>query len=65
MKQKQVTLSFPHGNLNSEKVEDQFYRVEQVRNSTDPAVGKRLSKREVDDLCAARDWDVIIRPHKE
>lgn len=38
------------------------YRVERVTDTTEFHIGQMLPKREVDSLCAARDWKVTIVP---
>lgn len=62
-KTKTVTLSYPHSDPNV--VGGYHYRVERVSNSTEVAPGQFLSKQHVDELCAAKDWNVTVVPPKE
>lgn len=41
------------------------YRVEKVTNSTEFSPHEFVNKREVDIMCAAKDWTVTIVPRKE
>lgn len=58
-----VTLSYPHLNPDQQGVWD--YRVEKVGNSTDLVPYQMLRKAEVETLCVAHNWTVIVIPHKE
>lgn len=60
-KAKTVTLAYPF------RLEEGDYRwkVEKVGNSVDVTPGDLLSKAQVEDLCAARDWTVVIVANKD
>ena len=67
---KTIKLSFPHFDQSIDiQVADRFskpqvYRVEQVTNTTEFAPSQQLSKKQVDELCAAIGWQVTIVPVK-
>ncbi len=50
--------------LNRSNVPQFVYVVQQLVNSTSPAVGSELLKSEVDHFCGARDWKVTIKGKK-
>lgn len=74
MKQKMKTLklTFPHypNDLQPQNVKDApmlheriaFYRVESAGNTTEFPPYSYLTKKQVDELCAAAGWTVIIGP---
>jgi hypothetical protein len=62
-KLKTVTLTYPYPNPNQQGVFD--YRVEKVGNSVDLVPYQMLTKAEVEVLCVAHNWTVIVIPSKE
>ena len=65
MKIKTITLSFPHydnsKSMPLERVDaPRVFCVEKVTDSTEFAPASQMSKSQVDELCASREWKVII-----
>jgi hypothetical protein len=68
-KTKTITLSFPHyddtKNMNTSPTRSdapRVYRVEKVTDSTEFEPTRQLSKKQVDELCDAKDWKVTVVP---
>jgi hypothetical protein len=59
MKDKTITLSYPHSLI--DRKED-HYRVQKVTNSLEYAPLQYLSKKEADELCESHQWKVTIVP---
>jgi hypothetical protein len=67
MKTATIKVSHPHirriGNTN--KVNENAYRVEQVTDSVEFAPGQLLDKEEVKELCSSSKWRVTIVASKQ
>lgn len=63
VKTKTITFSFPHHDPNVQG--GRLYRVERLTNSVDFAPRQLVTKKEVDELCSARDWTVTCIPNLE
>lgn len=58
---KTIILSFPHARVESADGKPWVYQIEKVTDSTEFGPGSFLEKKEVDELCAARDWKVTVQ----
>jgi len=60
-KVKTIKLSYPQLNPHGTPTRpDYLYRVEQITDSTDFVPKQMLTKAQVDELCACRDWKVTV-----
>jgi hypothetical protein len=62
-KLKTVTLTYPHANPHEPGVWD--YRVEKVGNSVELVPHQQLTTAEVETLCKADNWTVIVKPRED
>ena len=81
MKQKTITLSFPHqrhllepnwippkdagGRYTQNHPDGQIWRVERLTNSIEFNPGQYLLRLEVDQLCSSEAWTVTVAPVKQ
>ena len=69
VKTKTITVAYTYTNRFLDNGLPKKYRVVKVQNSTEYNPADMLSKKQVDELCAARDWTVNVigtdetRPH--
>lgn len=56
------SIKLAHGVDRQDNAEIKDYKVVTVKNSTEFAPGAILNKRTVDEMCAAKHWDVTIVP---
>lgn len=59
-----LTLSYPYPDASMVTGPDR-YRVDRIINSTEHLPGEFLRKPKVDELCAAKNWHVIITPRAD